>query len=64
MNLLEALISIRNAALPSDELNKTALKVINKKIASLERKKAWRETPPGEVPDHAKHPGHPLNNYR
>lgn len=64
MNLLQALTTIRNLALHSDQVGtpqgKSALKVVNKKIASLERKKAWRECD-GSMPDHAKYPEHPLN---
>jgi len=70
MNLLDALIIVRAYALKSVEpmadtkRGQTALKVLNRKIASLERKKAWREAVSGTMPPHARHPDHPLNQFR
>jgi len=64
MTLLDALLVVREAALSgvpvSGEKGGRAMKVVNKKIASLSRKKAWRDSL-GQVPDHARHPEHPLN---
>lgn len=65
MTLLDALIIVRAAAVTGTPLgsreDQQALKVVNKKIAALSRKKAWRDSLAGEMPDHAKHPEHPLN---
>jgi hypothetical protein len=63
MNLLDALIVVRNAALINlrDRTDQSALKVVNRKIQSLERKKAWRECASGTMPPHATDPNHPLN---
>lgn len=66
MNLLDAMILIRNAAMANikDREDQTALKVVNRKIASLQRKKEWREAISGTMPPHARHPDHPLNQFK
>lgn len=66
MNLLDALSIVRNCAMSSHQLStkqgQTALKVVNKKIASLSRKKEWRTCGAGEMPAHMRYPDHPLNS--
>ncbi len=65
MDLLDALTIVRKAALFGPLLTGTeagrAMKVVNRKIASLERKRAWRQSIAGTMPPHARHPEHPLN---
>jgi hypothetical protein len=65
MNLLEALTIVRDAALRGEPVigdkAAKAVKIVNKKIASLQRKKAWRDCLSDSMPDHAIHPEHPLN---
>jgi hypothetical protein len=60
------MLLVRNCAISSSQISTTqeqaALKVVNKKIAALARKRAWRQACAGTVPDHAKYPEHPLNN--
>lgn len=55
MNMLEALIVLRSAAASSPQVatkrGVAALKVIDRKIQSLLRKKAWREGA-GAIPIH------------
>lgn len=59
MNMLEALTIVRNCSLRSAQMHtkqgKAALKVIDKKLQSLMRKKAWREGV-GAVPIHMADP--------
>ena len=56
MNLYTALSVIRNCAVASQQARSpqflTALKVIDKKLVGLERKRAWREAPGGTIPRH------------
>jgi hypothetical protein len=56
MNLLDALVIVRNAAQVSTPMRTrrgaTARKVVEKKIQQLLRKKAWRDAPAGSVPVH------------
>jgi len=56
MNLLDAFATVRNCALASAQIRtrhgKSALKAVDKKIQSLMRKKAWRETTRGVAPVH------------
>jgi hypothetical protein len=60
MNLLDALIVVRNGSLFSatarTRRGATARKVVEKKIQQLLRKKAWRENTPGSVPVHMADP--------
>ena len=75
MNQEEALIHVRELAKRSPEVtqcksladlkkHQAALKVVDKLIAQRTAKRMWREASNGEVPDHAKHPEHPLNVVR
>lgn len=61
MNNLLALTIVRNCALVSAQMNtkegQTALKVVDKKIQSLLRKKAWRDGN-GAIPIHMGLPTH------
>lgn len=56
MNLLIAFTTVRNCALASAQIRtrhgKAALKMVDKKIQALSRKKAWREAAPGVHPLH------------
>lgn len=56
MNLLDALVIVRNASLVSNTMHtrqgQTARKVIDRKIQGLLRKKAWRDAAPGTIPIH------------
>lgn len=66
MNLLEALLCVRNAAARSEQMQtrqgQAALKIVDKKIQGLQRKKAWRDCRgSGRMPDHMIDPAHPLN---
>ncbi|MDE2020639.1 MAG: hypothetical protein KGJ13_09915 [Patescibacteria group bacterium] len=67
MNLLDAFAVIRNCAIYSPQLQtrqgKTALAVVDRKIQSLLRKKAWREGG-GAIPIHMADPNfkYPLPN--
>lgn len=55
MNLLEALVIVRNSSLRSEQMKtrrgQSALKVVDNKIQSLLRKKAWRDGN-GSIPVH------------
>lgn len=66
MNLLEAMVIVRNLAIQSEALmgiHQKAIRTVNKNIASLERKKAWRDSlSTGVMPDHATNPDHLLNS--
>lgn len=68
MNQLEALTTVRSLAMESgrsgDRSSKRALAVLDRKIQALERKKAWRNCPAGEMPAHMTDPLHPLNAGR
>ena len=70
MNNLDALLIIRNCALASPSLQtkqgKTALSVVDRKIQSLLRKKAWRDSNPFGTPVHMGDPDfkYPLPDLR
>ena len=78
MNQEEALIHVRELAKRSPEVtqcgsladlkkHQAALKVVDKLIAQRTAKRMWRQAcrgGTGEIPDHAKHPEHPLNVVR